>query len=143
MTINVSSKTVLAFLVGAAFAATAIFVWVAAAPSARAQEDEPTSDNLTGLNSKYILELNDNLKQAGERIVEPGTKAFYDKLISGYDLDQATNAGDEWLPDVDYIQRSAITLPLQEAGKQIKDADIADFYARFLADTGLGPKAAR
>ena len=140
MTINISSKTVLAFLVGAAFAAAAIFVWVAAAPSARAQEDEPSSDNLTGLNSKYILELNANLKQAGEQIVDPSTKAFYDKLTSGYNLDQAENAGDEWLPDVDNIQRSAITLPLQEAGKNIKDQDIANFYARFLAEIGLGPK---
>ena len=137
--IRISYRTIIAFLAGAVFAALGIIVWTSATPSAMAQESDPPSDNLASLDSNYILELNDNLKRAGDQIVDPDTKAFYDKLTSSYDLDQVSNADYGWLPDIDNIQRSALALPLQEAGKNIKDRNIADFYARFLAEVGLAP----
>ena len=137
-------KIALAFVAGAAFAAAALAVWGLAAPYARAQEGESSADNVTGLNSTYVLALNDNLKSAGAQINDAGTRAFYEKLIAGYGLDEASgNVTEDWLPDIDRIQRHALVLPLQEAGKNIRDKDIAAFYAKFLRDCGLAGEAPR
>ena len=136
-------KIVLAFVAGAAFAAVALAVWGLAAPYARAEEGQ-SADNTSGPNSTYFVALNDNLKSAGTQIHDADTKAFYDKLIGGYGLDEASgNVTDDWLPDVDRIQRHALILPLQEAGRIIGDKDIADFYAKFLVDCGLAEQALR
>lgn len=137
-------KTVLAFLAGAASAAVVIAVCSLATPYARAQEgDQPTG--LLGVsNSTHIIALNDKLRSAGEQITDTATRVFYDRLIDGYGMDEASsNVTDDWLPDIDRIQRHALTLPLQEAGKRIQDKDIAAFYARFLVDTGLAADAGK
>lgn len=131
-------KIVLAFLAGAASAAVGIAVWSFAAPSAMAQEGDQPAGQISVSNSTYIMALDDNLRSAGAQITDPATRAFYDRLVDGYALDEATsNVTDSWLPDIDRIQRHALTLPLQEAGKGIQDKEIAAFYARFLVDTGL------
>ena len=133
-----NGKVVGAFIVGAASAGAAIALWSLATPYAHAQEGEPPADNVTVRNSTYILALNDNLKAASEQIKDPGTRAFYDKLVASYGLDEASgDVADDWLPDIDRIQRNAVSLPLQEAGKTIRDKDIASFYSRFLKESGL------
>ncbi len=137
-------KIVLGSLAGAASAAVLIAIWSLATPYARAQEGDQPTDQVSISTSTYIVAPNDNLKSAGEQITDTATRAFYNKLIAGYGLDEASaNVTDDWLPDIDMIQRHALTLPLQEAGKSIQDDDIAAFYARFLADTGLATEARR
>ncbi len=42
------------------------------------------------------------------------------------------------LPDIERIYQEALTLPYQEAGKQIYDEEIAEFYNLLLQRTGLG-----
>ncbi len=139
-----NGKIVAAFIAGAASAAWAIALWSLATPYAHAQESEQSTDNVTIRNSTYIIALNDNLKAAGEQIKDPGTRDFFDKLVASYGLDQASgNVTDDWLPDIDKIQRNAISLPLQEAGKTIQDKDIAAFYARFLKESGLAEDGPR
>ncbi|MFC2123095.1 hypothetical protein ACFLRP_05360 [Bacteroidota bacterium] len=41
------------------------------------------------------------------------------------------------LPDIEKIYKEALTLPYQEAGKQIYDEEIAEFYYLLLQRTGL------
>ena len=41
------------------------------------------------------------------------------------------------LPDIERIYQEALTLPYQEAGKQIYDEEIAEFYNLLLQKTGL------
>jgi hypothetical protein len=142
--LTLNRKTVLAFIAGAASAVVGIIVWSLATPDAMAQEGDEPTDLVNVSNSTYILALNDNLKSAGEQIADASTRAFYDRLINEYGLDEASgNVTDDWIPDIDRIQRHALTLPLQEAGKAIQDKDIAAFYARFLVDTGLATDAAK
>ena len=75
------------------------------------------------------------LDGAGDGITDADTAAYYQKLVDSYRLDE-TAAG-EILPDIDNITRQAITLPLLEAGKTIRDREIAEFYQDFLESTGL------
>jgi len=139
----INAKIVLAFFAGAAFAAVALAVWGLASPYARAQEGQ-SADNTSAPNSTYFVALSDNLKSAGSEIRDAGTRAFYDKLVAGYGLDEASgNVTDDWLPDIDMIQRHALILPLQEAGRNIDDKDIADFYAKFMLDCGMAGQAPR
>jgi hypothetical protein len=138
---KVNWTIVLSFVAGALAATIGIIIWMNATPSARAQEGEPVQEDGSSLNSIYFRELDEELNKAGDKIQDPATKSFYTKLIEGYNLDEASSdVGDDWLPDMDAIQKRALLLPFQEAGTNIKDKDIADFYARFLAETGLGPQ---
>lgn len=74
------------------------------------------------------------LDGAGDGITDADTAAYYEKLVDSYRLDVADA---ETLPNIDNITRQAITLPLQEAGKTIRDREIAKFYQDFLESTGL------
>ena len=76
------------------------------------------------------------LDGAGSGITDADTAAYYQKLVDSYRLDE-TAADAETLPNIDNITRQAITLPLLEAGKTIRDREIAEFYQDFLESTGL------
>jgi len=41
------------------------------------------------------------------------------------------------VPDIAKIQKNALDTTLKEAGKQLKDKEISDFYNRFLSNCGL------
>ena len=81
------------------------------------------------------------LDGAGSGITDADTAAYYQKLVDSYRLvdgDQRDEtAASKALPDIDNITRQAITLPLQEVGKMIRDEEIARFYQGFLESTGL------
>ncbi len=81
------------------------------------------------------------LNGAAGSITDADTAAYYQKLVDSYRLvdgDQRDEtAASKTLPDIDNITRQAITLPLQEAGKMIRDEEIARFYQGFLESTGL------
>ena len=42
------------------------------------------------------------------------------------------------LPDVAKIHRTAMDMPLIEAGKGIKDKELSDFYQSFISSIGVG-----
>ncbi len=75
------------------------------------------------------------LNETADGITDTEIKAYYEKLIDSYQLNETT--ANETLPDIDDITRQAITLPHLEAGKTITDPEIAAFYRDFLASTGL------
>lgn len=64
-------------------------------------------------------------------------------LVSAFPIRaQADNISDniglvDLLPDIEKIYKEALTLPYQEAGKQIYDEEIAEFYYLLLQRTGL------
>lgn len=83
------------------------------------------------------------LQKAGDGIRDADNKQFYGKLVGSYHLDSpGTTASQEeislseLLPDIKSIHNSALSLPLIEAGKNIKDKDIARFYYDFLKRAG-------
>lgn len=82
------------------------------------------------------------LKQATVEATDPQLARFSQKLILSYDLErtgenanQQSNLSD-LLPDLKKINKAAINMPLKEAGKQIQDKDISEFYTRFIDSCG-------
>jgi hypothetical protein len=83
-----------------------------------------------------LSDLSDSLELVRSQISDPDIAAYYDKLVASYALEEA-QAEDSPLPDMVGIQHAALTLPFIEAGKNIRDDDIRDFYLRFISDAGL------
>ena len=111
---------------------------------AKGQFEDLSADVWTESVKAYYQALNSSLQEAGDEIQDEDLKQFYWKLKQEYGLDKLASeiAQDEYpdptevLPDIENINRTAITLPLEEAGKNIKSEDIARFYYRFLRDAG-------
>jgi len=85
------------------------------------------------------------LEEARDSIQDEDIGQYYDSLTAKYDLNNLTalqvradnsNTEDK-LPDIEKIQTVAVMLPLEEAGKNIRDAEIAEFYYKFLNGIGL------
>jgi len=101
---------------------------------------ETSSDNTTFREDVYSL-----LQEAGNEIQDSDTNQYYQKLIQGYELDEPLPElpeGEEpspadILPDITKINQIALTLPLQEAGKNIQDDEISEFYYSFLQSAGF------
>ena len=68
---------------------------------------------------------------------------YLNKLVQTYDLENfppVTTDGNgltEILPDIKSVNENAVNLPLIEAGKTIRDEDIAAFYYDFLKKAGF------
>lgn len=106
--------------------------------------DEPfTEGESSGSGKMDIGALIFALNKAGAEIEDEDIARFYELLIEEYDLEHSSAPGTsgnpfaDVLPDIDTIVRKAVCLPLQEAGKHIRDKEIAAFYRDFLEDTGL------
>jgi hypothetical protein len=101
---------------------------------------EISSDNTTFREDVYSL-----LQEAGNEIQDSDINQYYQKLIQGYELDEPLPElpeGEEpspadILPDITKINQIALTLPLQEAGKNIQDDEIAEFYYSLLESAGF------
>ena len=106
------------------------------------QADSPSTE----LASAYRQALTAPLNKAVSEVKDPEIAAFSQKLVQAYGLDKAasqSNLNDvsapaNLLPDVVKIQRTAMDMPLIEAGKQIKDKELSDFYQSFIASIGVG-----
>lgn len=84
------------------------------------------------------------LNRAGEKIKDEDIKKYYNTLIGEYGLEETSSDAvqeedikpEDILPDIERIQQAALTSPLREAGKHIRDKEIAEFYYKFLKDSG-------
>ena len=84
------------------------------------------------------------LQEASSKIQDEDIKKYYNTLIGEYGLEEPPSDAtqeeytnpEDILPDIERIQRAALTLPLREAGKHIRDKEIAEFYYKFLKDSG-------
>ena len=82
------------------------------------------------------------LRAAGSDIRNEESAHYFQKLLQGYGLDTPAPGPhqEKRQPDFDQISRVAMTMPLQEAGKQFKDRDLARFYYQMLNDSGWNIK---
>ena len=84
------------------------------------------------------------LTKATSEVKDPQLAQFSQKLVQSYELDKTgANTNDQsklsdLLPDIAKINKAALNMPLIEAGKQIQDKDISDFYNRFISNCGVG-----
>ncbi|MDD5288571.1 MAG: hypothetical protein PHY28_05610 [Dehalococcoidales bacterium] len=89
------------------------------------------------------------LQEAKAQIRTAETGQYYDKLVTGYDIKDTTLTESQIIdessvlsvmPDIQRINNTAASMPLIEAGKDIKDEDIAKFYYKLLEDSGWNIK---
>jgi hypothetical protein len=108
------------------------------------EEEQPVSGSTTAEMDLSVLDVKLMLTTAAGEIKTEETRQFYQKLMESYDVDNFPIPTQEildvnpvgLLPDLGRINRSAMTVPLEEAGKRIKDPDIANFYYKLLKDAG-------
>jgi hypothetical protein len=128
-------KMWIAFLAGAAVAVSIIVGVNIFMPSARAEENT-AGQTVTDDNETTTLDIINMLEQGRSRITDADTLEYYDKLVTGYQL-KDSQGNPVAVPDIEQIQNTAVTLPLWEAGKQIRDPEIKKFYYKFLTDSGF------
>jgi hypothetical protein len=136
-------KVLISLLVGG-FIAGAVLAGPLSPTSASGQKEEPVyQSESSGTGQLDMGSLIGALDRAGAEIEDEDIARFYTLLVEEYGLDGSAvidssgNPVADALPDIDHIVRTAVCLPLQEAGKNIRDKDIAEFYRDFLEDTGL------
>lgn len=133
------------FLAGELLAIIMIIALLAGPAISRAnsnQADLPSAE----LNAVYRQALAAPLTRAVGEVKDPEIAAFSQKLVQSYGLENPTaqaNVDDSsglanLLPDVAKIHRTAMDMPLTEAGKGIKDRELSDFYQSFISSIGVG-----
>jgi len=93
----------------------------------------------------YRQALTAPLNRAIGEVKDPEIASFSQKLVQAYELENSasnSNVDDtsglaNLLPDVAKIHRTAMDMPLIEAGKQIKDKELAEFYQSFISRCGV------
>ncbi len=97
------------------------------------------------LSNVYKQALLEPLNKANSEIKDPEIAQFSQKLVQAYELNKTSEnsyngerAGlASLLPNISKINKVALDLPLKEAGKQIADKEIAEFYNSFITRTGV------
>ncbi|OGO18536.1 MAG: hypothetical protein A2Z02_03145 [Chloroflexi bacterium RBG_16_48_7] len=84
------------------------------------------------------------LTKATSEATDPQLAQFSQKLVSAYGLEntgantnEQSNLSD-LVPDIAKINKVALDMPLKEAGKQIQDKELSEFYNRFISRCGVG-----
>jgi hypothetical protein len=106
------------------------------------QADSPSSE----LTDVYRQAVTAPLAKAVSEVKDPEIAGFSQKLVKAYGLENtaAQSSADDasslvnLLPDVAKIHRTAMDMPLIEAGKQLKDKELSDFYQTFISSIGVG-----
>lgn len=128
-------RMLLGMVIGIAVVCT-IFLWPESSISASempAEKTEYSDTEKSDINGLFTA-----LIEAEKTIQDENLKQYYRSLIEEYNLDTLTIqvTTTELLPDIEHIIRTAMSMPLKEAGKNIRDKEIADFYQEFLNDAG-------
>jgi hypothetical protein len=97
------------------------------------------------LTSIYRDSITQPLNKAAAEAKDADLSKFTKDLITSYELDKQSSTYDEndpntlsnLLPDLFNINKKALTAPLVQAGKLIKDKEIAEFYSKFLSSIGI------
>jgi hypothetical protein len=91
----------------------------------------------------YQQALTGPLNRATSEVKDPELAKFSQKLVLSYELEKA-GTGDpnktelsDLVPDLAKIQKTALNTTLKEAGKQLKDKELSDFYNRFISNCGV------
>ena len=107
-----------------------------------AVNEKSESTAASELSTAYKQALLSPFEKAGSEITDPEIAEFTTKLVNSYDLEQSTTEVSDndlasLLPDIKKIQKTAMDLPLKEAGKQLKDKELSDFYNSFIQSIGV------
>lgn len=92
------------------------------------------------LSKAYRQALLSPLNKASSEIKDVGIAKFFQKIIASYELNEApaNSPGNEpasladLVPDLRKIVKAALNSQLVEAGKQLKDKELSEFYNDFL-----------
>jgi len=119
-----------------------ILVFLSVGSSVSRADDEQSGSILSTISSAYREALISPLQRATGEISDPEIASFSTKLVQTYGLNQETTNSSEdeladLLPDLKNIHRTAMDLPLMEAGKQLKDKELSDFYNSFIQQIGV------
>ncbi len=112
-------------------------------PSAALSQEGPIDEQIEPTDLVDISGMAaDTLQDARSEFEDEGLARFYDTLVAAYQLDddEPIAVSDNLtviLPDASRINYQAMTLPLIEAGKTIRDDDLRTFYYGYLARAGL------
>jgi hypothetical protein len=131
----------LLFLLAALFFSVFVVLFFAASTIQAANNHTalPTAE----LSKMYKQAVASPLVKASGDIKNQDISQFYQKLLQSYELNNTNASSDEslglasLLPDIKNIYKTASDLPLKEAGKQIKDKEIAEFYNNFISAIGV------
>jgi len=113
-------------------------------PMAATSGNTSQPDSLSGNLTAYYDMVTSPLTEAAEKFQDEDLARYYQKLIGRYQLDQSSSwlapedgsEDPEAVPDMERINREAISLPLLEVRDDIKDKEIAAFYQDFLEKAG-------
>ena len=138
-------KVIIIYVVGVIVAGALFIVPLFQTPITAQTGDTTLAEPLDDAAMTYHEIVTSLLQEAGDEIQDSDIARFYQELLGEYALDQPSSwmteaegsSLAEILPDINKIYRTALALPLQEAGKNIQDKEIADFYYRFLEAAGL------
>ncbi len=131
-------RLITGILTGIVLTCSLIAVPLTSSTSASGQNNEPYESgptDATDIDKEGIL---NTLKQAGAEINDKDIAEYYQLLVEQLDRLDGIRVSDKMdpFPDINGIVRLSASLPLQEAGKNIQDEDIARFYHDFLEDVG-------
>lgn len=132
------------------------FIWLAAiaitsivmmgmflALPAYTNADSATTVSLADFIKTYQQALTGPLNKATSEVKDPEIAQFSQELVQSYELEKV-GAGDanktelsDLVPDLAKIQKSALNTTLKEAGKQLKDKELSEFYSRFISNCGV------
>jgi hypothetical protein len=116
-----------------------------AIPSILTADNSQSQGSMTAaeFTSAYRQALMSPLTKATSEVKDPEIAQFSQKLVQAYELEKVgANTNDQsklsdLLPDIAKIEKTAMNMPLKEAGKQIKDKELSEFYSRFIATCGV------
>ncbi len=122
----------------------AVMIALVVVSSVTKAEDNPAAIPMDELSKVYRQALTSPLNNAISEVKDPELAQFSRKLLQAYELDKSVETGSgteqasltNLVPDIKKIQKAAMNMPLQEAGKQIKDAELSEFYKGFIASIG-------
>jgi len=125
--------------------AIVMIIALLAGPSVLNANNNQTEVQFSEFGAIYKQAVTSPLNAAVSKVKDPEIAWFSQKLIQAYKLDDvASNKGTDdasslanLLPDVENIHRKAMDMPLVEAGKQMKDKELADFYQSFISKIGV------
>ena len=140
-------KLIVGMIGGAVITGALVVTFIGPLYATPAAAEEPESTNppeMSTDNTTFRENIYSLLQRAGNEIEDSDLSQFYQRLVETYELGEPPpgETGTEEpspadiLPDINKISRAALVLPLQEAGKNIQDEELAQFYYKLLASAG-------
>lgn len=134
------------WFIAAEFLAIIMVIALLAGPAISKANSNQADSASAQLTDAYRKALTEPLNRAVSEVRDPEIAGFSQKLVQAYGLENAATQGNvddasglaNLLPDVAKIHRTAMDMPLIEAGKQLKDKELSDFYQSFISSIGVG-----